>query len=638
MLDEKDDTAKQIPFKLITTNQLWIPGEILSFVAISYCWHSDEWEVPNRFNGHLKNWDFPISLAMLKAILQRYIVNPGPMSCRAMWIDQICIDQENTEEKFHAVANLDVIYRNAFETSVLLEDIDVTLNEESLLSLLCTGQLYTAKTAPNQPAFFHLGDSEIDSNLQHCLGVGCGHALVDVMTKVFQSRWFSRAWCRHEYMLNSKAIFIVIGRKFPSISLSPKIFLEMYNQLEYQLDEREVGLDELASLPSVQDFISGINYRNEEYSAEGCLFELFVQLQLLFCSYERDIISISLNASGIRLSFNGDIARQRESRYILAMIALSAGDASVLGAEGSPMHRIDCPGHQPFLCWPRDYAISWPLRNTSSMPRIRDDTKISDITPEGISLGVFLLLSRPLAPPRKSRESAAGLWSSFLENEVFYDYSPEVLPSSRSEINLGIMACGLAFGLRWLNMASEYLKERWLDPENTNEVQCQSVMSVITSLSDEDSITVHDTPNSFRIVEFMFRLATCDDWFANLEDISPLRISLNSVGTAWAILLVPNHLAEEVSYVKYTIAVPVALNTAKALSVRRVWILEPAKTDEPALAVVGREFLIEQGPLNTEEHDNVRLVERVNVVGPWREDSFSDEDSSFGGSDTDGEL
>jgi hypothetical protein len=128
-------------------------------------------------------------------------------------------------------------------------------------------------------------------------------------------------------MLNSNATFIIVGRRYAVLSLEPTVFAQIYFHLEENKVESN-ELTDLASDSSFQDFTAGISDLTIDYNTKGCLFELFVQLQGLNCSYERDIISISLNASGIRLSFNGDVKNQQECRYTLAMIALGAGDAS----------------------------------------------------------------------------------------------------------------------------------------------------------------------------------------------------------------------------------------------------------------------------------------------------------------------
>ncbi|OAL43422.1 hypothetical protein IQ07DRAFT_299788 [Pyrenochaeta sp. DS3sAY3a] len=608
------DALKQIPFKLITTNQFWTPTDIHSFVAISYCWHSREWEVPSRFNCDQQDWDFPISPAMLNAILLRCIVNSSTTSQFAMWIDQICINQENADEKFHAIANLDVIYRNATEINILLEDVNISSEEESTLRLLSAEE---DECGPYRS--FNIGEFEM-STAEDSVNAGYGDALFSVITKVFDSRWFGRAWCRHEYMLNLNATFIVIGRQFACITFDPSAFAEVH----FQLTKNGVEIPDLSLMSAFQDFSFGINDPIRDYTIDGCLFELFVQLQLLNCSYEKDIISISLNASGIRLSFNGDVARQRECRYILAMIALSAGDASVLGAEGLPMHRMDVPGHQPLLHWPREYESDWSRLAAQSMPRICDDAKIWAINSERVSLDTFFLLSRPSMPPKEFMESATELSLSL---GIKRDTREDI----KTKIYADILSCVFSFGLRWIEMASDYFKGLWPEFKNIDEVRYQTIKSTIIRhcLSNEDSMSPQDFPNSACIAQFIYHLRGFARWFANVDETTPLTMSLNSAGTGRAILLVPTCLAREVSCGKYYIAVPVALNTMKAFSVRRVWILEAAKTDGAELALVGRGFFIAERALNTEEHDEVYYGRQVTIVGQWRDDQFREDDSSF---------
>lgn len=219
-------------------------------------------------------------------------------------------------------------------------------------------------------------------------------------------------------------------------------------------------------------------------------------------------------------------------------------------------------------------------------------------------------------PPREFRESAAELLSSLeIKDEIYID----------------ILSCAFAFGLRWIDMASEYLKELLVKYKQAGEIPYQTVMSAVTRhcLSNEVSIPTQGIPNPFRIAQFMYLLASCRHCFANMDETTPLAISLNSVGTGWAILLVPKYLAQEASSGKYHIAVPVALNTMEALSVRRTWILEVAKTDEPALALVGRGFFIGERALNTEEHNKVCYARQVTIVGQWQDDPFGQDDSSF---------
>ena len=84
---EKDNAVKRIPFKLVTKNRIWSPIKTNSFQAVSYCWHNNQWTVPARFSETPEDWPLPMSPAMLRALL--CCTKDG----EAVWIDQLCIDQ-----------------------------------------------------------------------------------------------------------------------------------------------------------------------------------------------------------------------------------------------------------------------------------------------------------------------------------------------------------------------------------------------------------------------------------------------------------------------------------------------------------------------------------------------------------------
>lgn len=91
-LTEKDKTSRSIPFRLITDHEFWHAEKCNGFAAVSYCWHSEEWNVPNRFSRIHASISCPTSLDMSRAILSFLPANT------AIWVDQICIAQDNADE------------------------------------------------------------------------------------------------------------------------------------------------------------------------------------------------------------------------------------------------------------------------------------------------------------------------------------------------------------------------------------------------------------------------------------------------------------------------------------------------------------------------------------------------------------
>ena len=65
-----------------------------SYVAVSYCWHNNTWKAVEAAQP-MTRWG--ISLPMATKILELRHKDEG------VWVDKICIDQENSKEKTIAI-------------------------------------------------------------------------------------------------------------------------------------------------------------------------------------------------------------------------------------------------------------------------------------------------------------------------------------------------------------------------------------------------------------------------------------------------------------------------------------------------------------------------------------------------------
>lgn len=110
------------------TMRLWCPREETtdkekSYICLSYCWSLERHSRPEDSKFRL-----PISPLMFSALTaQRKSSNTG------LWIDQLCIDQTNDEEKDRSVGAMDAVYRCAELVVVALQDIQVTLGHQAFL-------------------------------------------------------------------------------------------------------------------------------------------------------------------------------------------------------------------------------------------------------------------------------------------------------------------------------------------------------------------------------------------------------------------------------------------------------------------------------------------------------------------------
>lgn len=187
---EKPHAAQSIPFRLITTDPVWRPQHAQSFIAVSYCWHYSDWSVNPRLYGTIPpaGWPAPISPSMLRGI-----ISLRSHEEQGIWIDQICVDQRNETEKKMALDNFNWIYLNARLTVVLVEDFDLSLEEEHLLTLhlTCVGLLRssanTNTSLPSQQVLFstQLRGDEYPPTLT----VAQLSLLFDFYHRFFKTRW-----------------------------------------------------------------------------------------------------------------------------------------------------------------------------------------------------------------------------------------------------------------------------------------------------------------------------------------------------------------------------------------------------------------------------------------------------------------
>lgn len=101
-----------------------------SFIALSYCWHSDDWALAPQCR---RVGDMPISPILLRALFdQRKSVDEG------VWIDACCIDQANETEKMQAIGSMDVIFKSARLVVIVLEDVFLSSEEADFVRSLPT--------------------------------------------------------------------------------------------------------------------------------------------------------------------------------------------------------------------------------------------------------------------------------------------------------------------------------------------------------------------------------------------------------------------------------------------------------------------------------------------------------------------
>jgi hypothetical protein len=129
----KQDAVSDLVLRMICSPPPPPRTDILSFIAVSCCWHSQEWSVSYVAGPMSPSWR--ISQSMVESVMAH---RQSPEA--GVWLDQLCITQTDENEKKIAVGAMDIIYRSARRLIILIED--VTLTEEEEESALTYDRLY----------------------------------------------------------------------------------------------------------------------------------------------------------------------------------------------------------------------------------------------------------------------------------------------------------------------------------------------------------------------------------------------------------------------------------------------------------------------------------------------------------------
>lgn len=394
-----------------------------SYLALSYCWDTQKY--PPRDGV---KYPLPVSPLMFSALAaERGARTTG------VWIDQLCIDQKNPDEKTVSVGAMDTVYRCARWVVVALLDIEVHLAQQRFLREFIKDYEDASHGIGETP---HRGESppyfEKYPVLRHFL-----HTILD-------SRWFTRAWCSHEMEIGENHLFCIpcqlmedTGEMTEMFSFSATFLwdlLVLSGEVPPGNDAARFLKDKLMKIFDMQQRVTRAlqqvkgeetedDKRIQPYTALiGDIFELGaggdpgLPPDLRASSANLDKMSIILNILGTGLSViphDNDIVTERESLRHLLVLSLAADDPTVL-----------CTMGQHFNFSSRPNALSWlskssyidlgcgPLRRTrlpGLMAPLSRSIRIDQSTDlRWVSLDVFALIS-PRPPAERYRNLATSL-------------------------------------------------------------------------------------------------------------------------------------------------------------------------------------------------------------------------------------
>jgi Heterokaryon incompatibility protein (HET) len=216
------------------------------YYALSYAWGSEEdpIEIPvNNGQRFAVTQNLYMALSSLNLWL-RHRKHPY------VWIDAICIDQKNNDEKAEQIRRMCDIYRSAEAVIAFLGTPMSPLNDlqtKQIVSYLCTAFIELRDLDSKIPTEQRMKDSnhlsdELDY-IEKLLSDDPAHPVSTFLVQLFDSPWWQRAWIVQE-VFSAKETLVVFG----SIGISFQIITKLASAFQFFLPilfERENPLPAL---------------------------------------------------------------------------------------------------------------------------------------------------------------------------------------------------------------------------------------------------------------------------------------------------------------------------------------------------------------------------------------------------------
>jgi Heterokaryon incompatibility protein (HET) len=548
-----------------------------SFIALSYCWHNQNW-TPAPGCQPLEGW--PISSMMLQALLnQRQSPDEG------IWIDACCIDQSNETEKMHAVGSMEVVYKSARLVVIILEDVylhEIEADEVRMVSAEDQNRNFSIRSLPS---------------LSHGL------------PRILSSRWFTRAWCSHEFQLGSNSLFLV-----PTESGLVQLTMTTLFNL-YPLDQPNSSLLSHIPLREFETMFRSYMFRNIDWYRRTPMAQ-FKGIINLKSTVETDKIGIAVNIAGFQLYFTGSTKSPHQCRWILAMLALSAGDVTSLCGSEITIKVSSESNQSSWLRWNADSENFVASLSAPTFPRRSD---ITYIDPSHIILDLYVLEHcTPYNPSTDSTLRATNFLNRYFDGIERKPMWMELKQGQR-KCKIEALACSLDCGLAWLAENIIFNPDVAVEMQWKMELTKFDFWPVIADLlidryPAEESVLSNFTDEQKRSVSlYIYFVMTTLERPTSLSsyDSGMLESYENAwawldLGTIHAKALMPSLSGK---FAECRFAVPAALAGPTCATMDRLWLLRPqGSATNSEWSIVEKTQIVTFRPL---ERDGGNIIHRT---------------------------
>ena len=582
----KGTSISQASLRLLCERPKQDVRRIESYIALSYCWHGPDWETVESLGQPEMGW--PISTAMVHALLRQRGPNEG------IWIDQFCINQNDKLDQQLAIGSMDLFYKSARKAVVVLEDVCVSEAETVAVEhFLANSRAFLADPRPQNP------------NLD---------VLARILIRILSARWFRRAWCSHELQLSRDLVILVPTNDKPvklSLEEVESWYSETSDYVRLHKDLTDLMEDDIYMS---YDFVTRTLMRDTKEQPGRSLISEFSDIHRLACSSQTDLLCIAMNISGLQVYFTGQIRSANECRWVLAMVALSAGDATVLGGVDEILMAEDHDGIPSWLNWTNDLEETM---TTVGASKLRNPACITSINQHEITLDLLdftgCLLNAPSKKILNWANHVLGLLSKIYANDSPVD-QPFWIRSDLGFIEsfreryfvTEILACSFECGPDWMmeqmpcmpNLAAKiqgllgtFESRFWPIMKDSIDIEGFPGMSYFDKLDDKRKSSllqylyfiIFDSPlgpgNEWRLLKSPASL--------DVENRRMVRcLSLDMGAGNKALLALPTESKPGM------LGMPVALSNGSCATVRRLWLMSSCDGSEDSAWRLATKFFM----------------------------------------------
>ncbi|KAK3361817.1 hypothetical protein B0T24DRAFT_537859, partial [Lasiosphaeria ovina] len=357
----KEDAVSGLPLRmLLPAAAAAEKPAVTSFVVVSYCWHYPGWLLAAAAQPIAPGWE--ISRPMVDAVMG-LVKGPG----EGVWLDKLCINQASNRDRTAHVAAMDIVYRSARRVAILLEDVQLTADEEAaglayagfyaeLSRELAENGLEGAAKSNFLFGYFPRREQQeaaasAASGGSNPLKAGRAFAM-----KMLGARWYSRAWCAHEsrvvpHRKIDNPLFLCYGHDGRVLQFE---FRFVHYVSMYLSDNDPSPSDSVSNVHAMSQALNdpnSVTLRQRYWrilklmpdATQGIsAMQHLISILSHGCAQQGDLMSIALNTAGVPLYYRGDAVKTVEDViWIFSLLVLAAGDVMPLVVDG-PESKIVC--------------------------------------------------------------------------------------------------------------------------------------------------------------------------------------------------------------------------------------------------------------------------------------------------------